>query len=309
MLYVIAANSKGGVMYETSAIDDKNRFEQQYAKTDASVEVNDGALSGGKIQPKAKAALPNGYENIYEISESSLFEVSGLPKEIFGQSDVDDPSGVLEAQRVNKVVSTLADYFDSITLCQIQNAKLMETYIRILAENSEGRLVAIMGQDGTKQYMTLSQDKLADEYDIEIGEAPTSPAQKNLTQTVMTNLATNLLNSPAGINIWPIAVDYLPIKQSDKQKLKQAMAPNPQAQQLQQQMTMQKAKDESMLNAAITEGQRATAHKELSTAALNVAKIPQAHASANKDNQDALHTSIENKLLREVSASDINVKI
>lgn len=307
MLYVIAANSKGGVMYETSAIDDKNRFEQQWARTDGSVEVNDGALSGGKIQPKAKAALPNGYEGIYEISESSLSEVSGLPKEILGLSDTADPTGVLEAQRVNKVVSTLADYFDSISLSQLENARLMETYIRILAENSEGRLIAVMGEDGAKQYMALSQDKLADQYDIEIGEAPTSPAQKNLTQNIMTNLANTLL--PTGTNIWGIAVDYLPIKQSDKQKLKQAMAPNPQQQQAQQQMAMKKFMDESNLNAAITEAQKANAQKDMSSAALNIAKIPSAHADADKTTQDALHTNIENNILRTIPHSDINIKV
>ena len=64
MLYVIASNSKGGVIMEEGATSDLAKFEQQYAKTNGVVEVLSGALSGGKIRDKAQAALPTGFENI-----------------------------------------------------------------------------------------------------------------------------------------------------------------------------------------------------------------------------------------------------
>ena len=43
MLYVIASNSKGGVMYEEDAVEDPAKFEQQWATTKAAISVNPGA--------------------------------------------------------------------------------------------------------------------------------------------------------------------------------------------------------------------------------------------------------------------------
>lgn len=314
ILYIIASNSKGGVMYEESAIDDTARFEHQYAKSGAAIKVNDGALSKGQIQPKATPKLDSGYEGIYQISMDSLIEVSGINKEFLGLSDTAEPSGVLEAQRITKVLSTLADYFDSIGFSQVESAKLVETFSRVLADNSEGRLISLLGPDGSKQYMALSKDKFADEYDVEIGEAPSSPAQRNLTQKITTDLANVLFTQ--GINIWDVAVDYLPIKQADKQKIKQKLAPNPEAEKMQQQMTIKKFMDESTLNAAIAKGQEAQAQKSLAEAALSASKVEQVkstvvkdHATTGKTIQEAEHISLENNILKKIPHNAIEVKV
>ena len=130
MLYVIASNSKGGVLYEKGAVRNAARFEQQYASTKSAIEVEDGALSGGKLQPKAQAALPTGYENIYNISNQSLAEVTGINREFLGMSEAKQVSALLESQRINQVISTLAGPFDSITLYAKEHARLMLTWLK-----------------------------------------------------------------------------------------------------------------------------------------------------------------------------------
>ncbi len=316
ILYVIASNSKGGVMYEESAVEDPVRFEQQFATTKAAVRVADGALSGGKIQPKAQAALPSGYENVLAISNKALEEVSGIHKEFFGGSENKQVSALLEAQRINQVISTLADYFDSISLYQVEHARLMTTYIRILAQNSEGRLISIIGPEGALRYEELSEDRMVDEYDVDIAEAPTSATQKQESAAVIMQFADKV--AAFGQNVYPLVVDYLPIKHSDKQKLRDALTPDPQETAQQQQIAQQQAADQKALQDSIIEGQKANAAKDIATAQKTMAQIPnevaerdETRANTVKTLAEAQQKTVENEVLksRSITGEDIRVVI
>jgi hypothetical protein len=75
LMFIIGANSKGGVLVEKGAVDDIQRFEQQYAKTDATIVVNDGAVTAGRIKAKREPFLPTGYESIVQLSDASINDV------------------------------------------------------------------------------------------------------------------------------------------------------------------------------------------------------------------------------------------
>ncbi|CAB4214499.1 hypothetical protein UFOVP1454_45 [uncultured Caudovirales phage] len=313
MLYVIASNSKGGVMYEESAVENPAKFEQQWATTKAAIQVNDGALAGGKIQPKAQASLPNGYENIYTISTQSLGEVTGINKEFLGNSNNTQVSGLLESQRINQVVSTLACYFDSIASYQKEHAQLMITYIRILAENSEGRLVKIIGADGAVKFDVITSKKLADEYDVDISESPTTATQRQETTQMMITMADKL--AALGMNIYPVAVQYLPIKQADKQKLLEILtpaAPDPQAQ-AQKQAMDQLAMDAQAAQIAWTKGETIYKHAQI---AKIVAEEPQVKAATDKTRAETLkiladgeQKHIENDVIKASPMQNVNISI
>lgn len=234
ILYVIASNSKGGVMYETDAVKNPAKFEKQWATTAAAVQVEPGALSGGKIQPKAQAALPSGYENVLMEAKEGMYGVTGVNPEYLGSSENKQVSALLESQRIKQVVTTLATYFDAITLYQKEQARLMITFIRALAENSTGRLVKVLGQDGAMRFEQLMSDNLADEYEIDIGEIPESAAQKDEMAKLSQDLTLGYM--PFGVNLLPVTAKYLPFKQSDIQKIieitspKQPPPPDPMAQ-------------------------------------------------------------------------------
>lgn len=223
ILYVIASNSKGGVMYEEDAVDNPSRFEKEWATTKAAVKVKTGALSGGKIQPKAAAALPTGYENVLSESKDALFGVTGVNPEYLGSSENKQVSALLESQRIKQVVTTLASYFDAITLYQKEHARLMITLMRALAQNSQGRLIKVLGEDGAVRFEQLMADSMADEYEIDIGEMPDSAAQKDEMAKLAMDLTTTLL--PAGMNLLPVTAKYLPFKQSDIRQIMEIAAP------------------------------------------------------------------------------------
>jgi len=313
MLYVIAANSKGGVIYEESAVEDPARFEQQWATTKAAIKVNDGAVAGGKIQPKATASLPNGYENIYAISTDSLGEVTGINKEFLGNSQNKQVSALFESQRINQVVSTLGCYFDAISLYQKEHARLMITFIRTLAANSEGRLVKIIGNDGAIRFENISSEKLAEEYDVDISESPSSAAQKQQTTEIMIGLADKL--ALLGQNIYSVVVPYLPITQTDKQKLMEILTPKPPSpEQQQQQQAMQQLALEGQ--AARIAKDKGEALVKQTQAARNVAEVPKTEAETDNTRADTLKTladgeqkQIENEVIRRSGVSQVNLVI
>lgn len=308
ILYVIAANSKGGVLYEESAVDDPARFEQQYATTKAAIRVQDGAVAGGKIQPKAQAALPTGYENVYQVANESLDQTSGVSREFLGSSANSQVSALLESQRINQVISTLAGYFDSISLFQKEQARMMTTYIRMLAENSQGRLVSLIGEDGARFYDELAPDRLLDEYDIEITEAPATPTQKQETAKVVIELADKLFET--GQNIYPFVVDYIPgLKESDKIKIKQAILPRPEAVQAQQQAAAEQASQEKELNASVVAAQNARAERDLAEIQRVQAQTDETLAKTVKTIEEAKQKSVENEVLQNQPPDLINVTV
>lgn len=290
MLYVIASNSKGGVMYEESSVEDFARFEQQWATTKAAIRVNDGALQKGSIQPKAQASLPSGYENIFTISNDAMGEVTGINKEFLGNAQSSQVSALLESQRINQVVSTLGCYFDAITLYQKERARQNITFLRILAENSEGRLIKIIGEDGAARFEVLASDKLAEEYDVDIGEAPTSATQKQETLNTMLTMADRVA-SLTGQSIYPVVVPYLNIKQADKQKLLDMLQPEPTPEQIQQQQALQELQFEGQ--AARVAKDQGDAVLRQAQAAKTAAEIPKTEADTDKARADVLRTLAE----------------
>lgn len=313
MLYVIASNSKGGVMYEEGAVENPALFEQQWATTKAAIRVNTGAISGNQIAPKAVASLPNGYDNIYAISSTSMGEVTGINKEFLGNSQNTQVSGLLESQRINQVVSTLACYFDSITLYQTEHARLMQGYIRTLADNSEGRLVKIIGADGAVRFDVIASERLAEEYDVVISEAPDTSAQKQETTRIMIDIADKLLLT--GQNIYPVVVPYLPIKQSDKQKLIEILTPPEKTpEQIQQEQAAQQIQLEGQL--AQIARDKGDALVKQTQAAKNQAEIPKTEAETDNTRADTILTlaegetaHLENELIKITPISKLTVNI
>lgn len=313
ILYVIASNSKGGVMYERDAVQDSAKFEQQWATTDAAIRVNDGALSGGKIQAKAQAVLPNGYENILEAAKAGMFEVSGINPEFLGSSENKQVSALLESQRIEQVVSTLATYFDSITLYQKEAGKLNLTYMRVIFENNPDVLIRVMGKDGQNVWQNVDAPALTAEYGVDVQEMPTTPAQRAENLTVMMGFADKMMLG--GINVYPAIVDDLPISQAQKERISRLMPSDEltpeqqQAQQIEQQMA-QKAKELAL------EGQAQENEKtKAEVVKLNVdtgksqADTEKSQADTVKTIQEAEQVDIENEQLALAGADRVSFVI
>jgi len=290
MLFTIAANSKGGVMAEEGSITDIKEFEKNYAKTDAVCIVASGALSGGKVQPKRQPYQPSGYEQIIALADGNIADVSGIDKTFLGSSENKEETGILQKRRIRQVVSTLACYFDSITLYSKEHARMLLDMMRVYAENNAGALVRILGENGKTQFIRLSADKFAHEYDVLVQEAPQTPEDKQETAQLLTAIGDKLLaaGDPSGKIVYAMSIKYLPLDQADVQHLMQVLVP--QDKQVDPAYVQQLEQQVQTLMSDITQ---ADVKKKLSEIALNTAKIDQVDADVRQK------TAVTTKTLEE----------
>lgn len=312
MMLIIASNSRGGVMYEESAIDNIQEFEAKYARNNAAIKVNDGALSGGRIQPKATPAMPSGYENILQISDASMGQVTGIDETFFGVSASGNETAMLQRQRMAQATTILAPYFDSIELYGIEQARMMLSFMRLLAAASDGKMFKAVNDDGEVIFETLSNDFFVDEYEIDIGELPETPVLNEYKTQQIASVATGMMQvgDQRYREMYAAAVDYMPFTSREKANIKKILlgeAPiDPQAvQQLQQQIEQLQSRESQSALA----WQRAETIKAQATAAETAAKTEKIKAETSRTAEETEMKSIENDLMQYKLPSEVNVTI
>lgn len=265
LLHIMNSNAKGGVFYESGAFTDQADAERQYAKANAMIEVNSGALTSGRIQERQPAQFPQGYQLLTEYAVSAIRDVTGVNLELLGMREANQ-AGVLEYQRRQAGLTVLSTMFKSLQRYRRARGKVLLYYIQEFL--SDGRLIRITGKDSA-QYVPLTKQADA-KYDIIIDDAPTAPNQKEIVWQNLTQLL------PGIKDIVPPQVllqllDYSPLPTSVVQKIKEVVqAPNPQAEQAakaqaqamlldlqQKQADVEKTKSETAENIAETQTARA----------------------------------------------------
>lgn len=225
-LFTIASNSKGGLLYEEDAVEDVAELEANYAKTNGMVKVAQGALSGGKIQPKASPALPTGLDVMMQLADASITS-NGVDPAMVGQIDNEDQSGILFKRRIRQIQSKMARYFDSGTLYQREHARLCLDLIRVWVENNNGQWVQITGQDGAADFTQVLEGMLAPEYDISVQETPVSPEDKYETGIALKQWGDGIyqVNPTAGAAFYAEAINMFPLDSDVRNNLIQVLKP------------------------------------------------------------------------------------
>jgi hypothetical protein len=301
MMLIIANNSRGGVMYEKGAIDNVRKFEAQYARYDAAVEVNVGALTEGKIQPKATPAMQSGYENILAISDSSLSQVTGIDESFFGAIAGGNETAMLQRQRIKQATVTLAPYIDAEDLYIKEQARLMLSYMRLLAAASDGAFFSMEGEDGQPMQEVLTPDFFSDEYDIVVGEAPETPVQKEFMFNHLSTAALAMLQigDARWSRLYSQAIDQLPIANRDKAKIKETIAEQGVDPRAFQQMQQDLQKAQSQIAQIGMAKEIAGIQKTRAETAKVAAEIPRTEADTRDKNAAARMKTLENALISE----------
>jgi hypothetical protein len=319
LLFTIAANSKGGVYIESDAVEDIADFEQKYAKTDGVCVVNPGTLAAGKIQDKARPALPTGLDAILQFADQNI-AANGVDPSFLGNIDKEDTSGILYKRRIRQVISKFANYIDSGTLYQKEDARLMADLIRVWVENNRGEWVRITGEDGADEFVQIIEDMLAPEYDVSIQEASQSSEEKQETAIMLTQAAQNLLGVGAtqqGLAFLSESLQFYRLDGDVRTRLTQVLQPkdtiDPQQVALMQQQLQQlqqlvqtgqteKTQSETQKNLAI-------AAKTMKDAQLTEIQMPKVQAETAKTLEEAKRTAIESDRAMDVSNNEVSLNI
>jgi len=316
LMFTIAANSKGGVMVESDAVEDIADFEEKWAKTDGVIIVNSGALAAGKIQEKAKGALPTGLENIITLSEQNI-SANGVDPSFMGDISKEDQSGILYKRRIRQVIAKFARYFDSGTLYQKEDARLMADLIRVWVQNNQGEWMRITGEDGAQDFIQITEDMLAPEYDVSIQEASQSTDEKQETAIMLTQAGQNLLTTgqiPQGLAFLAESLQFYRLDGDVRNRLSEALQPQ---QQIDPQAFMQMQQQVQMLQSYIQSGEvektRSETQKNLATAAktmkdaqVSEAELPKMHAETIETMANADKIRVDAHLAAHKTAHEIS---
>lgn len=310
LMFVIAANSKGGVIIEEDAVEDIEEFEDQYAKTDAVCVVRSGALAAGKVKDKRTPFQPTGYEQIIQIADVSIADVSGIDRTFLGSSENKMETAQLQRQRIRQIASTLACYVDSICLFSKEHARLMLDLMRIFAANNRGELFRIMGQDKVAQFIQISDDKLAGEFDVVIEEAPVTPEERQEMADKLTAMGDKLAlagDVPTAKKFYAMATRYMALDSDDMLEMSEMLVPD--GQEIDPMYVKQLEDQVKQLSGAMTQAQvdniNAMTQKTMTDAQLNTAKMADVRATVHKKSaettktlEDAEETSISNEFTK-----------
>jgi hypothetical protein len=316
LMFIIASNSKGGVMIEEDAVHDITDFEKNYARTDAVISVKSGALGQGKIQAKAVPQVPTGIENIVQLAESAITK-NGVDPSFMGAIERQDQSGILYKRRIRQVISRFAAYFDSITLYQKEDARLCSDLMRIWVQNNAGEFVQITGDEGIEEFVQLNEDSMSAEYDVSIQEAPQSPEDKQETAQLLNSFGDKYLTTgdrQTANAFFMESLSFLGIDGDVKSRLIEAMRPQEsvpmeQFQQLQQQFQAL----QEQLNGQMAQMQMAKTQADIdkiqSDVAKNQAEMQKIGADIAKTLEEAASTGLQNDFMREGAVKEVNLTI
>lgn len=215
MADVVASQAKGGLLAETGAFVDKQQAEDSWADPRSIVWMRDGALAAGKVKERQSAGLPAGFSQLLEFTVGSLPHVAGVNLEFLGLAGREQ-AGVLETQRKQAAIATLAEFFNALRLYRKQQGRILVQFINEYI--SDGRLVRIVGKKD-EQFVPLMKMPGALRYDIVVDEAPNSPDQKQRTWEALMQIIPAA--AKMGFPIPPSIVEYAPFPQALVQEWQQ----------------------------------------------------------------------------------------
>ena len=263
---MIVSNRQGGAFVEAGALIDPRTAEDDWA-TNSLILLQDGAIANNKILERNPPAMPPALDRMIQFCLQAIPEVSGINQEFMGYADRDQ-ANVLELQRKRSAVNVLATMFSSLRKYRKDRAQATLYFIREFM--NDGRLIRVVGGDGTEQYIPLALDPEVEQYDIIIDESTSSPNQKEETFSVLMALAPHL--AAAGIPTPPDLVDYLPLPSSLTSKWKEMLQPSEQPNP-QEMAIAQAAQAEATKDMADAEYKKAQAQKAQAEAEATQTKV------------------------------------
>ena len=217
VLHIINSNAKGGVIAEADAVDDHREFEESWAAADSVNWVKSGTISAGKIKEKPKAQMPQALMALTEYAVSSIRDVSGVNLELLGLRDANQP-GVLEYQRRQSAMTTLATFFDALRFYRKRQGQVILHFLRNHIAPT-GRLVRLV-EEGQARYVPLAVEDDTRRYDVIVDDAPSAPNQRERSWEIISQLLP-VFADKLNIDDWALIAEYSPLPASLTERLKE----------------------------------------------------------------------------------------
>ena len=230
---IINSNAKGGIIAEKGAFTNQRKAEEDWAKPDKIIWVEDGSLSGQKprIQERTSAAVPASLDRLMQMAIGAVRDTSGVNIEMLGTAGRTQ-SGIVEQSRIQQGLITLAIFFDSLRRYRKDQGRILLHFMN--AYIPDGTLIRVVGKD---RYIKFAKDPSVRKFDLIVDQSPTSPNFKQEVWNTIQNFAPAMVK--AGVPMpWEELISYSPLPFSVQEKIRKfirAQAKSPQDAQIEQQ--------------------------------------------------------------------------
>lgn len=212
-LHILSVNAKGGVMMQEDAVSDQRAFEESWAAADSVTFVK--RLDG--MMPKPGVQMPVALMQLTEFAISSIRDVSGVNMELMGMREAQQ-AGVLEYQRRQAAMTTLAFYFDSLRFYRKAQGEVILYFLQKWIAPT-GRLVRLV-KDGLQQYVPLAVEGDTRQYDVIVDDSPQAPNEKERAWQVIQQMMPVLQQGGLSMEDWADILEYAPLPSSFAEKVR-----------------------------------------------------------------------------------------
>jgi len=178
-IYLFDRTAKGGLFAEAGAFEDAKKAEAAYAKNDEIIFVKPGALSAGRLQPRAVQEVPQTLPIVLDRVEGLFNQVSGISAEFMGTREAEQ-ANVLEQTRRQSTLNVLAVVFNNLKNARIAAGK----GIVYLAQNWLPENILLADNDnssGRPMKQVRREDFAGVDYDVYLSDAPNGEDEKAAT--------------------------------------------------------------------------------------------------------------------------------
>lgn len=205
-MHIMAANAKGGLMVEESAVPDMGDLEATWADPSGVSVFEDGALVAGKVKEKAFGGYPSSLDKLLQFAIGSIRDTTGINLELLGLVDREQ-SGVVERERKQAALTILAPLLASLRHYRKEAGRRLIEFAR--THIPANTLIRIVGSNGAQSWMPFVADPSAAKFDIIVETAPSSPSLKAEVWSSLQNLIPAMVK--AGVPFAPELVRFSPL--------------------------------------------------------------------------------------------------
>jgi hypothetical protein len=162
-----------------------------------------------------------------QYADAQIMQVCGVTPEFMGMMTSKEMNSSFYRQQIQQGLTPLATYLDAKHTYLESQAGLYIDCTRVLAENSEGRLIKNVIGENNAQYVPLLKSGIAEEYDVIVEEMPTGPNENRETFASLVELQGQMLALPNPVNIMPLVMQYAPLKPDIIKQITKMLQPPP----------------------------------------------------------------------------------
>ncbi len=240
IMHIFNTNPKGGLIYEKGSIDDTYDIEAKWADSSGIIEVEEGALTGKKLQERTMSNYPASLDKMLQFAISSIRDVSGMNVEMLGMANREQ-SGVLEQERKKAALVILAPLQNSLRHFRKQQGRVLLMFVAEYMPN--GTMIRIL-EKGQQQFVPFTKDFDVLKYDTIVDTSPNSPNLKQEVWGTMSQILPQMIQ--AGVPIPPALLDFSPLPESVvtewKKYIEESKRPDPKVQKQMQGMQQENQK-------------------------------------------------------------------